>query len=330
MPCDPSSDYLEIPEAPGLTQAFCAKWDPEFAFRGNQCCRKPKMPKRRSANRCAPSRTKADYCDEMTPEQRKYTELASSGKLGDLLAQITIEMNQRGPQAHCGVNIGFLSFGRRLIPNSANRIQLKSPLRCVDFGTDPMVGMLEWLGRKVSSDYNQTENGKLKLLIGDISAPRGGCLVGKRGRRGHASHTSGQDVDIGFLTPIANKPSPDNFHRKFDPVANTWLIKKIFDNPFACIKVIFLDRKLIRKIDKVAAKDPEWNAVKRFVRHVRGHQNHMHVRIGNGPGSVGCVPGADPNLEEEEYGDPDSNDSSEDSGEESIEAKLRSIQANNN
>ena len=45
-----------------------------------------------------------------------------------------------------------------------------------------------------------------------------------------------------------------------------------------------LDKKLIRKLGKAAHGDEDWNKYWRYIRHVPSHRNHMHVRIGDGPG----------------------------------------------
>jgi hypothetical protein len=74
------------------------------------------------------------------------------------------------------------------------------------------------------------------------------------------------------------------------------------------VKVIFLDKRHIRKLVRAAAHDEEWPALQRFIRHVRGHRDHLHVRVGDGPGAPGCNPGANPELEPEDV-DPDAPDS---------------------
>ena len=95
---------------------------------------------------------------------------------------------------------------------------------------------------------------------------------------------------MGFLSPqIGGKNSPDRFDRKFDARANWWLIKQFFNNPYACVRAIFLDRSLIRKLSKIAANDPEWYRVHGFIKHVKGHKNHLHIRVGTGPGEPGCL-----------------------------------------
>jgi murein endopeptidase len=163
-----------------------------------------------------------------------------------------------------------------------------------------MIGMLEWLGREVSREYQDSDRAGTRLFVGDISAPRGGCLAGRGGRRGHASHTNGQDVDLGFLVPNAHFVNSARFETRFDAKANGWLLKKVFENPFACVRVIFLDRKLIRKLDQQWSRESWWQSNRRYLRHMPGHKNHFHIRIGDLAGPPGCGPGADPELEAEE------------------------------
>jgi murein endopeptidase len=298
LPCAPVSDLVSHVEG-GPDPGFCHEWNPEFAHNGHRCCGK-QLPRgrARTARRraCAPKRTwKTAYCDEMTEAQRRYVAAASAGTLGDVLELIVRDRGRR-PQAQCEVSDGFLSWGRPLVASAENRVRLRSGHRCLNFGTDPMIGLLEWVGRRVAARYADPEYAGVRLVVGDISAPRGGCLAGRRGRRGHSSHTSGQDADVGFL--VARRgAAPEGFHRQFDPAANWWLLKEIFANPYGCVRVVFLDRNLIRKVARAARGDPAWDEYRRFVRHARGHRDHFHVRVGEGPGRPGCVPGADPGLE---------------------------------
>jgi murein endopeptidase len=235
----------------------------------------------------------------MTDEQKEYiAQLKSAKPPFDPLDAITRDLGRKD-QAYCTVNNGFLAHGRPIVPSEANHILLRTPERCTQFGSDNMIGMLEWLGRQVGSQFKGPEYSGLHLLIGYISAPRGGCLAGSSGRHGHLSHTNGSDVDVGLLTPLKNRRSPASFTTTFDAKANWWMIKQILKNPYACVKVMFLDRRLIRKLSKVASHDEEWHLYARFLRHQKGHRNHVHVRVGNHPGDPGCSPGADPSLEEE-------------------------------
>lgn len=316
----------ELPDSPfvvdaqtGLSPDFCSLWDPDFGSRGGVCCNFPgggrsRKGKRnfRGRGRCGSDRIRGDYCQDRTAEQILYTERVESGEIVDILTEIELDAQWKGKQDFCTVNNGFLAYGRPVLPTKKNRIQLRSPKRCTNFGSDPMVALLEWTGQQIAIQYPDQEG--VKLTVGDVSAPRGGCLSGRGGRKGHASHTSGMDADLAFLEVYKNKPSPVNFGRKFQPDLNWWLVKQMFRNPYACIKAIFLDRRLISKLSKEARLDgseewPKWGDVQRFIRHVRGHRNHFHIRIGDGPGKPGCE--ADPEFEselefEESEGDPES------------------------
>jgi len=298
LPCSPSSEFIEDVSSLNQTDrelpdlGFCSEWNPEFTHNGHHCCGGYIRTRRRHRKlKCAPERRKFRYCDEMTEEQKEYAEEVQSGKLGDILQLITQEMGGRGEQAYCTVNNGFLAHGRRLIPSALNHVAIRSPERCVDFGTDGMIGMIEYVGREVGKRFSGEEYKGVKLVVGDIAAPRGGCL-------GHASHTTGQDADIGFLWAKPGRDSPIELHRDFDVKTEWWLIKQFFSNPYACIKVMFLDRRLINKLAKSVSQDEDWQKYRRFIRHMPGHRNHVHVRIGDYPGPPGCVADAKPELEE--------------------------------
>jgi murein endopeptidase len=300
-PCDPVTEILKPSKVGEPSPQFCAKWNPEFFHNGRTCCGKtPLGSRKRRTNRCSSGRAKASYCTDMTPLQKEYVQSISDGKNKDVLELLIQEIGRRGEQSHCSTMNGFLSYGRPVVPSILNRIHVQSPEKCFNFGTDAMAAMLEWLGREVSTTYSSPNHSEVRLILGDISAPRGGCLANPSGRRRHASHTTGQDADVGFLTVHSNRPSPIRFHRNFDLKTNWWFLKKIFKNPFACIKVVFLDRKHISMLSKFAHSDADWKLYSRFIRHMPGHKNHLHIRIGNGPGQAGCSPDARPELEFED------------------------------
>lgn len=308
---EPESEFIEFEFEDPIRQqtrqvdmGFCSEWNPDFNFNGRRCCAVFKPGRRhRNWNKCAPTRYKTSYCNERTAEQIAYAAEAAKGRLPDVLESIRHATGRMGEQSFCTVNNGFLARGRELIPSPLNRIVLRSPTRCLNFGTDGMVGLIEWTGRQIAQEYKDPEFAGVHLLVGDIAAPRGGCLWGRGGRRGHASHTTGLDADLGFLTVGAKKESPRSFHRQFDAKANWWMLKKFFSNPFACVKVVFLDRRHIQKLERVARGEPEWDAYRRFIRHVPAHRNHFHIRIGDWPGPAGCVPDAQPELEDEAVSD---------------------------
>ena len=272
----------------GMNHAFCAKWNPDFAFRGAQCCGGVSWKYRRRGIRCSPQRSKNSFCDEMTLEQREYWSKVSGGQIEDILGHLESEFGKYGDQAMCKPTNGFLAWGRPLLESSMSRIRIRRPGRCVNFGTNRMVALLEWLGREVGRRYPQPEFQQVRLLVGDMSAPRGGCLAGHSGRRGHASHMNGKDVDLGFLWVKTNQPSPKFFTRQFSAKENWWLMKRLFSNPYVCVSKVLLDWRHIRKLKKEARGDPMWSRLRPFIRHVRRHRNHYHIRIGDGPGAPGC------------------------------------------
>ncbi|MBC7384768.1 MAG: penicillin-insensitive murein endopeptidase [Cryobacterium sp.] len=311
----PFSDFLPaVAGEPPID--FCAKWNPEFAYRGYRCCsnqitgRVPasiarKGRRRRGGGRsngCAPDRQKWTFCDGMTPAQREYTENVKSGRVDPLLS-VSENMGSHGNQAFCNTSNGFLVEGRPIIASPLNRIEIRNELRCSNFGTDPMVGAIEWVGREIKREFHEPEFERARLIMGDASAPRGGCVAGRSGRRAHKSHTSGQDIDVTFFNPRAGFAPEERFTKTFYVASNWWFLKKVFKNPFACIKIIFTDQKNIRMLDRYAKDDPEWSKVRRFIRHAKGHRDHFHIRVGSGPGVPGCM--SDPNLEEDEDGGDD-------------------------
>jgi len=287
---DPSSEFIRLKDR-DLTAEFCAEWNPDFAFQGGKCCgRKASWKYRKRGVRCTPSRAKKSFCDEMTQNQISYISWIkqNKGKV-DLLKLISSEMDQLGTQAQCSPHDGFLSWGRPILSTSDNRVKLRRPDRCVNFGTDRLVAMVEWVGRKVHEKYTSNEFSKVHLLVGDVSAPRGGCLAGKGGKVGHASHMTGQDVDLGFLIAQKNQSSPNEFTRRFYSKENWWLLKQVLNNPFVCVKKVFLDQRYIRRLRKVASKDSDWFKYKHLIQHSRGHRNHFHIRVGEGLGATDCL-----------------------------------------
>lgn len=242
----------------------------------------------------------------MTKDQQRYAESVASGQVSDVLSFLDNEMRRSSEQAFCTVNNGFLAQGRPVLATATNRLLIRNASRCVAFGTDRMAALTEWLGRQVARNYAEPEYSSVRLLVGDVSAPRGGCLMGLSGRKGHASHTSGQDVDLGFLWVRKNAQTPSEFHRSFDAKSGFWLIRNILQNPYACVRVIFLDRKHIRALNKEINKHGSledrqfWAKMARFVRHAPGHANHFHVRVGGGSGAPGCSIDARPELEIED------------------------------
>jgi murein endopeptidase len=291
------SPYLEDSVNPPDEEVpldFCQEWNPEFEANGMHCCGKKATWVGRRGHRgrmvkarCDAHRNRRTYCDEITTDEKEYVEAVNDGKVGDLLEFLSAQVAHRPTQAYCSVNNGFLVDGRAIVSTKDNILKIRSPERCTNYATEQMVAMIEWLGREVKKEFYD-DNPGIHVLIGDVAAPRGGCLAAMGGRRGHKSHTVGEDADIALLTPRGKKPSPDFFHKDLQPKPNWWFVKKIFHNPYACVRVIFFDRKQTAKLARAAVGDPEWPVLRRFLQHVPGHRDHFHVRIGDGPGAPGC------------------------------------------
>ena len=302
-PCGAESDSsAELRDGQGnpllsatpVSHEFCSEWNPEYGYNGQRCCslvmrsKGSRRRRRLPAKVCSRERFKPNFCDEVTEEQKEYAQGIQNGKLKDVLASIERDLGRHGEQAYCTVNNGFLAWGRPLMPTATNRIHLRSPDRCTNYGTDRMVGLLEWTGHQVAHEFSDEKYRGVQLLVGDVAAPRGGCLAGRNGPKGHASHTTGQDADVAFIIPSVNRAAPQSFHTQFEAKANWWLVKQFFKNPYACVRAIFLDRKHIRALAKVAKKDEEWAKYGRFIRHMPAHKNHFHIRVGDVPGMPGC------------------------------------------
>ncbi len=296
--CEPESSFIKDPNA-GVDPAFCAKWNPDFAFKGNTCCGKVPWKYRRRGIRCSPKRSKRSFCDERTKEQVSYTDHVNTGKIANVLNFLKPQLGINGSQATCLPTGGFLAYGKPILSTDSNGVTLRRPGRCVNFGTDRMIAMLEWLGREVKAKYQDQDFKDPHLLIGDMSAPRGGCLAGRGGRRGHLSHQTGQDVDIGFLYLRKKRSSPVEFTRRFQVEYNWWVLKKIFSNEFACVKIVLLDhrhiqkiKRHIKKIAKKNSKHPDialWEKMKLHIQHVRYHRDHFHVRIDETNPAENCM-----------------------------------------
>jgi len=302
IPCSPESSYVDTSES-AIDPNICADWNPVFGIRGAGCCVKSGRTlaslKRSSRSRrggaskasCSITRAKASFCDEMTPDQRVYWDGVLTGRLRDPLSYLALDIRKSAQQSFCSVNNGFLAYGLPVVPTDRNRIYLKSGERCLNFGTSRLVAMTEWLGKRVAEQYADPDYSGVRLVVGHLSAPRGGCITRPGGKRSHASHTSGRDIDLAFFNPRAKSASGTLFTRDFIPGTNWWLVREAFTNPFVCVKELFLDRKLIRKLGAYAAKqDPEgWKRLSPFIKHVKGHRDHHHFRVGDGSGEPGCL-----------------------------------------
>lgn len=128
-----------------------------------------------------------------------------------------------------------------------------------------------------------------RVNVGDFSKRRGGKISP------HASHTSGRDVDIGFVHTVApNARHPEHFTRasatNVDAEKTWFVLKSVIQT--GEVKVIYLDVSVQKQLYKVA-KD-ELNAAQleaifsipkhphsssAILQHWPGHKNHAHIRF---------------------------------------------------
>lgn len=130
------------------------------------------------------------------------------------------------------------------------------------------------------------------LAIGDLSARGGGRL------RGHASHQTGLDVDVGFYFKKQPAGYPDSFHVADDTLdlAATWSLLLAFtrlSREPTGVQMIFLDYDVQAKLYAYAQKhgvaDKDLTRIFQYprgkdetsgiVRHWPHHNDHMHVRF---------------------------------------------------
>jgi murein endopeptidase len=123
------------------------------------------------------------------------------------------------------------------------------------------------------------------LAVGHISARNGGHLSP------HRSHQSGRDADIGYYYKTGTRPfvraSADNLD-----LPRTWALLKAALTE-TTVDMIFIDRGVQRVLADFAAQSGESAAFvdqvfqvrgknpAAVIRHVRGHDNHIHFRFHN-------------------------------------------------
>ena len=160
------------------------------------------------------------------------------------------------------------------------------------YGTDETVALIAWACAEIDRLYPGTAS----LVVGDISKEGGGKL------RPHKSHQSGRDVDLGFYF-LGNRKVrhfEDGSKENLD-VEKTWSLLELL---FATnqVEYIFIDRRFHQLFyDEAVRRGWSGDALARmfeaplgtgkgkgYLRHARGHVNHMHVRFVCPPDDQDC------------------------------------------
>lgn len=163
--------------------------------------------------------------------------------------------------------------------------------RNAQFGTAELVGLIT----RAAAAVTRAAPGP-KLVVGDLSARRGGRL------RPHRSHRSGRDADIGFylFDGEGNSTQPPHFVNLrrngcgdirddrycFDGPRNFALLSALVQDPVANIQYILIAPDIRRRVLEEGERQGAPDALMERIRVVtephsgsHSHRSHFHVRI---------------------------------------------------
>ncbi len=148
------------------------------------------------------------------------------------------------------------------------------------WGTDETIDYVVTAIEAVEARYP----GSPRLVIGDLSNPRGGRL------NRHRSHQTGRDADIGFYYCRGEADSFLTARKKDLDLPRTWALVRALVTE-TDVDRIFVDRSLISLLYAHAVAEGEdrgWlddvfgrSGEKGVIQHERRHKNHLHVRFYN-------------------------------------------------
>lgn len=192
------------------------------------------------------------------------------------------------PEPHGSYSRGCLSGGVAL-PETGPGWQAMRLSRNRNWGHPEMIAFVERLSR------GALDLGWSRLLVGDISQPRGGPMNG-----GHASHQIGLDVDIWLRIPrvmalsvgerekitshVVVRPDGLGVNRYWHPSHHA-LLKLAAKDP--AVARIFVNAAIKKALcDAEPPGDRDWL---RKIRAWYGHDEHFHVRLNCPDGALDCV-----------------------------------------
>lgn len=190
--------------------------------------------------------------------------------------------------------IGFYSAGCLAgavqLPLQGEGFQVMRPSRNRSYGHPNLIAFIRRLGQQSAAQGE-------KLLIGDLSQPRGGPMP-----YGHGSHQSGLDVDVWFTQiprqRLLSRAETENWpmlpviqaeQGRLDP--NRWsprqraTLKRAAAMPE--VERIFVNPIIKQALCRSEAGDRGWL---RKLRPWWGHDEHFHVRLYCPPDNVYCDP----------------------------------------
>ncbi|PIN86127.1 hypothetical protein COV19_06540 [Candidatus Woesearchaeota archaeon CG10_big_fil_rev_8_21_14_0_10_44_13] len=201
----------------------------------------------------------------------------------------SIDSPQTDSQSIGNANVGRLENGVK-VPDEGTYYLIDPPARGrgSNYATNELYIGLQKTGCVLMKNYN------VKLIFRDMSKQGGGKL-GK-----HLSHTSGRDVDMGFVCIKDEKRFPcyrnvvqgGGVVPEFDPAGNWLLMKTVFDT--VEVDHVFLNRYIIKLImDWAEANEPDKIAVEKVKKilerdELANHVTHYHLRIKCPEGDAQC------------------------------------------
>jgi penicillin-insensitive murein endopeptidase len=214
----------------------------------------------------------------------------------------TLPAEHQPDSVSCGAtNRGALSDAVALAERGTGFV-VKDPWRSrgLHYGTKEMVALLERAAARVHREHPGA-----RLAIGDLSAEHGGPVGG------HRSHQSGRDVDLiyyaldeggapfepdqhmayygprGFATYATSPNFVKGIPVRFFDMARNWaLTRALLTDPQVQVEKIFVSSRVRRWLLHYAIDKGEPEELIKKARQllrrpgdVRGHNDHMHVRI---------------------------------------------------
>jgi murein endopeptidase len=210
------------------------------------------------------------------PADPVATEWASPQTAEALLVTAQVDPRALGPLSIGTPDSGLLLNPVPLLPGPFWTIRDPSE----SWGTEETIDFVVTAIEAVEARYP----GSPRLVIGDLSNPRGGKLDR------HRSHQAGRDADIGFYFQRGEVKSFLAPRKKDLDLPRTWALVRALVTE-TDIDRIFLDRSLIAVLYQHAlseGEDRSWlndifgrTSEKGIIQHERRHKDHLHVRFYN-------------------------------------------------
>ena len=167
------------------------------------------------------------------------------------------------------------------------------------WGTNETISSLRQAIEKVRAKHKGVHD----VAVGDISSEHGGKL------RGHKSHQSGRDVDLGLYFKKQRKKGPRAFisanRHKIDHAPNWTLLEALVSKSrkSSLVNYVFLDYGVQKDLYQWAKKKGvkqqtlDWmfqyprgrRAMRGIIRHEPGHADHYHIRFKCPPDDEHCI-----------------------------------------